>query len=413
MMRRSPGLCRAVLVLVCALAITLRGEESRSATPSLEVSVASAAVADDPVALIFPQIADGGGNRTQLLLTNASETATTTTISFYSDTGTPLNLTIDGSTSSSFQVLIPAHGSAKVATTGAPESALIGWARVTANPPADLSGNAVFQSYRGTSLYSEASIPGVLPISSMDFFADEEDGFRTGFALANAGAGPAEGTLTLRRRDGTIFRSSPISIAPGNHMAAFLWQILGEDIPSGSAELRLSAGYLAATAVRYHTSSVFSGLPVGQPGYAAAGATALFSPKGGVRARLMEEIDKAGATIDIAIYSFTADTIRDALINARNRGVQIRIIADSSQANDQGSEIATLEQLGFQLKRSAGASGGIMHNKFMIIDGMVLFTGSYNWSASAEDSNYENAVFIQGSTVIQGFLAEFNHIWGR
>jgi phosphatidylserine/phosphatidylglycerophosphate/cardiolipin synthase-like enzyme len=125
------------------------------------------------------------------------------------------------------------------------------------------------------------------------------------------------------------------------------------------------------------------------------------------------EINKAQDTVDIAIYSFTADEIRDALIAAKNRGVAIRIIADISSAGGTGSEIATLEGLGFNLKRSAGVSGGIMHNKYMIIDGKVLFTGSYNWSANAEENNFENAVFIQASSVIQKYQADFEKIWAR
>jgi len=76
-------------------------------------------------------------------------------------------------------------------------------------------------------------------------------------------------------------------------------------------------------------------------------------------------------------------------------------------------EIATLEGLGFNLKRSSGEGGGIMHNKYMIIDGKVLFTGSYNWSANAEDNNFENAMFIQASSVIQKFQADFEKIWVR
>jgi len=139
----------------------------------------------------------------------------------------------------------------------------------------------------------------------------------------------------------------------------------------------------------------------------------MFSPNGGVRNRLVSEINKAQSTIDIAIYSFTADEIRDALIAAKNRGVAIRIIADTSSANGQGNEIATLEGLGFNLKRSAGLSGGIMHNKVMIIDGKFLVTSSYNWSANAEDNNFENAVFIQGSSVIQKYQADFEKIWAR
>ncbi len=362
---------------------------------------------------IFPQFADGGGYVSNFLLTNPSSTATTATLAFFGNDGTPLSVIIDGAAATSHDVPVPSHGSAKVSTSGLPLSFVAGWVRVTTNPSVDLGGNAVFQFFKGSTLFSEASVPGVLPVSSMDFFADEEGGFKTGFALANPGAIPASGTLTLRRKDGTEFGTMPISLAPSHHTAIYLWQLFGENAPSGRAEINLTSGYLAATALRFHTSSVFSTLSVGQPGFAPAGTTALFSPGGGVRDRLIAEINKAQATLDIAIYSFTADAIRDALIAARNRGVAIRIIADASQADGSGSEITTLEHLGFNLKRMSGAFGGIMHNKFMIIDGKLLFTGSYNWSASAETSNYENALFLTGATTIQKYQTEFDLLWGN
>lgn len=367
----------------------------------------------DQLALIFPQIADGGGNRTHLLLTNASATATVATVSFLSESGLPLELTINGSTSSTFDVPIPAFGSAKMATSGVPANTLVGWVSVTTYPAVDLNGHAVFQYFKDAQLFAEASVPGVLPISTLDFFADEEGGFKTGFALANAGTIVASGSLILWRKDGTVFGISPIRLGPGEHIATYLFQVFGADAPSGRAELNLVSGALAAAALRYHTSTLFSTVPIGQPGFALAGATALFSPNGSVRSRIIAEINKAQSAIDIAIYSFTSDAIRDALIDARNRGVRIRIIADISQANSQGSEIATLESLGFQLKRTTGVSGGIMHNKFMIIDEQVLLTGSYNWSASAEDSNFENAILLQASTVIHKYALEFDRIWNK
>ena len=372
----------------------------------------SEAVMEDPASIIFPQIADGGGYKTSLLLTNGSATDTMATVHFYSSAGAPLVVTIGGAASSSFQVPIPARGSAKLKTSGLPDSAAVGWASVTTAPFVALNGNAIFQFFIGPVLFSEASVSAAMPVSSVDFYADEEGGFNTGFALANPGSTPAVGTLTLRREDGTLFDTYPLSVDPGHHVATFLWQIL-KDAPSGRAEINLTSGYLAATALRYHTSSIFSTVSVGQPGFTPAGAAALFSPNGGVRARFIAEINRAQSTMDIAIYSFTADEIRDALIQARNRGVQIRILADSSQAANQGSEIATLEGLGFNLKRSAGESNGIMHNKFMIIDGRLLVTGSYNWSVSAESYNFENAVFIQGSTVIQSYTTDFNRMWVR
>jgi hypothetical protein len=275
-----------------------------------------------------------------------------------------------------------------------------------------LNGNAIFQLFNGNDLFSEASVPAAQPENSAEFYADEEGGFKTGFAMANPGSVPATGTLTLYAIAGTTVGRYPLSIPPGQHSAAFLWQIFS-GAPSGRAEINLISGALSVTALRFHTSSVFSTVSVGQPGGSTARISALFSPAGGIRARIISEISRATSTIDIAIYSFTADEIRDALIAAKNRGVVIRIVADASQAGGQGSEIATLEGLGFNLKRIAGISGGIMHDKYMIIDGKTLFTGSYNWSLSAEDSNFENAIFIQGSPVIQSYVADFNKIWAR
>jgi phosphatidylserine/phosphatidylglycerophosphate/cardiolipin synthase-like enzyme len=126
---------------------------------------------------------------------------------------------------------------------------------------------------------------------------------------------------------------------------------------------------------------------------------------------LVQEIDAAQTFIDIAIYSFTLDNVADALIEARSRGVQVRILADSSQAGVAGSEIARLETEGFLLHRVNGGGGGILHDKYAIFDGRVLMTGSYNWSANAEQNNDENAIFIRDRAVISSFQQNFNAVW--
>ncbi len=360
-----------------------------------------------PPSLVFPQVADGGGYRTTLLLTNRSGFAATATVSFFSDSGAPLVLAVGEKTGDTFTLPLPALGAAALACSGKGSAAATGWAAVTVNPPADLNGNAIFQLYQGGALLSEASVPASTLTSGADFYAAEEDGFSTGFAMANPGSLPLSGTITLRKSDGSIAGSAPLALVPGGHLSMFLSQLF-PGAASGRAEIQLSSGYAAFTALRYHTSSVFSTVSVGQ-----SSVSALFSPGGGVQNRIVAEIDKARASIDIAIYSFTADPIREALIRAKSRGLAIRIIADSSQTTSTGSEIALLEQLGFQLKRTSGVSNGIMHNKYMILDGVSLFTGSYNWSASAESYNYENAVFLQGLPVIRDFQANFDRLWSR
>jgi phosphatidylserine/phosphatidylglycerophosphate/cardiolipin synthase-like enzyme len=299
-----------------------------------------------------------------------------------------------------------------VETSGVAAPAAVGWAMVTTSPNVDLTGTAIFQCLVAGSVVAEASAPAMMPVAAVDFYADEDGGSSTGFAIVNPGSSTAQGTLALRRADGTPAGTIPITVEPGHHLATYLWQVM-PGAPSGRAELSFDSGYVAAIALRFHSASVFSTLPVGTPGFASSGADAHFSPNGGVRARVVAAIGRAQATIDIAIYSFTADAISDALIQARNRGVAVRIIADESQADGLGSEIAKLEGLGFNLRRASGTSGGIMHNKYMIIDGRVLLTGSYNWSAGAENNNFEDAVFLQGSRVVRRFREDFEKIWSR
>jgi len=364
----------------------------------------------DDSQIIFPHIADGGGYRTVLLLTNGTGSATTATVAFFTNAGAPLIVTIGGTAASSFPITIPAGGSAKIETAGAGKDTSTGWAKVTTSPAAGLNGNAVFQLFKEGALFSEASVQAAVPAIRVEFYADEEGGFNTGLALANPGTATAAGTLTLRGSNGEIVGTSPVSLAPGHQTASFLFQLL-PGVPSGRAEINLTRGTLSVAVLRYHSTAVFSTVSVGPPG--GSGMSAFFSPAGGVRPRIIAEIGKATSTIDIAIYSFTADEIREALKAAKARGVAIRIVADASQASGQGSEISTLEGLGFNLKRASGLGTGIMHNKYMIIDGGFLLTGSYNWSVSAEDYNFENAVFISGSPVIQSYIEDFNRLWNR
>ena len=56
----------------------------------------------------------------------------------------------------------------------------------------------------------------------------------------------------------------------------------------------------------------------------------------------------------------------------------------------------------------------LQHHKFMIVDGKHLVTGSYNWSDTAEWSNYENIVVFWGrkpKPIIEEFQKEFDKLW--
>lgn len=126
---------------------------------------------------------------------------------------------------------------------------------------------------------------------------------------------------------------------------------------------------------------------------------------------LIEDIDRAKVKIDCMIYAFTSENIMKALDRAKSRGVTIRIIADKLQSTGRYSVINKLQEKGYKVKIMRGESGGIMHNKVMIIDNVVLFTGSYNYSKGAENRNYENLLRIIKSDIIKRYSEEFKKIW--
>jgi phosphatidylserine/phosphatidylglycerophosphate/cardiolipin synthase-like enzyme len=52
-----------------------------------------------------------------------------------------------------------------------------------------------------------------------------------------------------------------------------------------------------------------------------------------------------------------------------------------------------------------------MHYKFAIFDGKLLVTGSYNWTASAERFNQENALFLDEPDIIRRYQARFDQLF--
>ncbi len=64
---------------------------------------------------------------------------------------------------------------------------------------------------------------------------------------------------------------------------------------------------------------------------AAPASEVYFSPNGGARQRLVRAIEESRKTIDIAVYSFTAFELAEALYAAKARGVHIRLLAHFPQ----------------------------------------------------------------------------------
>lgn len=139
-------------------------------------------------------------------------------------------------------------------------------------------------------------------------------------------------------------------------------------------------------------------------------AQAFFCPEDSCAQKVIDEISLAQSSIDVAIYSFTLDSIADSLLEAKARGVKVRIIMDRLQAASDYSEDERLESNGIEVKISSKTSG-IMHNKFLVVDNKLVLTGSFNYSRNADEFNDENLVLIGKKEIVQGFLEEFEELW--
>lgn len=119
---------------------------------------------------------------------------------------------------------------------------------------------------------------------------------------------------------------------------------------------------------------------------------------------LIEIINSAQEGLDIAIYELDLDPIGDAILAARDRGVRIRMVTDS----DTLAEDETLIRLNkAKVPIVPDERAPIMHNKFVVVDGRAVWTGSWNFTQNGTFRNNNNAIYIQSSQLAQNYATEF------
>lgn len=133
-----------------------------------------------------------------------------------------------------------------------------------------------------------------------------------------------------------------------------------------------------------------------------------FSPKGGITNMIIDEINRAGKSVYVQAYSFTSPEITDALIGAQERGIDVAVIVDKSQETAVYTAADDLSAAGVPVHTDK--SFAIAHSKIMIIDGVNVVTGSFNFTKSAENSNAENCLVLKNNREIAELYMK-NWLW--
>lgn len=130
--------------------------------------------------------------------------------------------------------------------------------------------------------------------------------------------------------------------------------------------------------------------------------------------KLVEKIDAAQNSIHIAAFEFDLDPVADALIAARQRGVDVRWVTDDEHGLEADEEpdrgqFARLQSESIEVR--ADARSALMHNKFIIFDYQTVWTGSTNLTNNAVFKQENNVLVIHSPVVAAMYEKEFQEMW--
>ena len=131
---------------------------------------------------------------------------------------------------------------------------------------------------------------------------------------------------------------------------------------------------------------------------------------------ILSNINNAQKTIDIAIYGYSSvPSVEKAILNAKNRGVKIRLVYDVDRKNENiypdTFSLVKLIPDSMSDRNSQGVSS-TMHDKFYIFDDKVVITGSANLShTDMSGYNSNSIVVINSSEAALIYKREFEQMY--
>ena len=136
----------------------------------------------------------------------------------------------------------------------------------------------------------------------------------------------------------------------------------------------------------------------------------LFSPVDkAISKGVLPQIKKSNKSIYISMFYLTNYWITDALIDAHNRGVDVKIIADATLMKEPKAQILRLRNAGIPVKIENWK--GKMHQKSAVFDCEYTIVASTNWTGASEYANDENMLIIKNSDIAKKQTKEFYRLW--
>jgi phosphatidylserine/phosphatidylglycerophosphate/cardiolipin synthase-like enzyme len=127
-----------------------------------------------------------------------------------------------------------------------------------------------------------------------------------------------------------------------------------------------------------------------------------FSPGGNCLSSITAEIENAKAEIRIQAYSLSSKPIADAVVNAKEAGINVEIILDKSSSVAQNNAVYFDSLKGIPTYLDARHT--VADNNVIIIDKGTVITGSFNFTKEADTKNAENLLIIKSDRLASTYL---------
>ncbi len=136
-----------------------------------------------------------------------------------------------------------------------------------------------------------------------------------------------------------------------------------------------------------------------------------FSPYDNAAKYLVELINEAKTYVYVPTFLVTHADISAALVRAKSRGVDVKIIIDANNTSSRHTKHNDLRKKGVPLKTEVFA--GKLHSKSLIIDDKFTVIGSMNFSFSGNNKNDENMVIIEDEQIAKIYKYFFLYLWNK
>ncbi|EIH2744649.1 phospholipase D family protein [Salmonella enterica] len=146
----------------------------------------------------------------------------------------------------------------------------------------------------------------------------------------------------------------------------------------------------------------------------AATIEAGFSPEGTAQQLVLKTIETAQQEIRLMGYSFTSPEVVRALISAKRRGVDVKVVLDEKGNRGKASVAAMNLLVNAGIPVRTVSKFKILHDKVIVADGRHTEVGSFNYSRAADKSNSENALVVWDDPVVaQKYMNHWTSRWAQ